>query len=102
LAQTGEHGLKKDAISFSDGLTIALASTAPAYSLAAVIGSIVVIVGFQAPAALLVSFVPMFFIAAAFYYLNRADQDYRRSPRESHKELRIGVVPRRRDGERHA
>lgn len=72
---TGEHGLKRDAIGFSDGLTIALASTAPAYSLAAVIGSIVVIVGFQAPAALLVSFVPMFFIAAAFYYLNRADQD---------------------------
>lgn len=75
MAQTGEHGLKKDAIGFGDGLTIALASTAPAYSLAAVIGSIVVIVGFQAPAALLVSFVPMFFIAAAFYYLNRADQD---------------------------
>jgi hypothetical protein len=40
-----------------------------------VIGSIVVIVGFQAPAALLVSFVPMFFIAAAFYYMNRADPD---------------------------
>jgi amino acid transporter len=73
--QTGEHGLKKDAIGFSDGLTIALASTAPAYSLAAVIGSVVVIVGFQAPAALLVSFVPMFFIAAAFYYMNRADPD---------------------------
>jgi len=72
---TGGKGLKKDAIGFSDGLTIALASTAPAYSLAAVIGSIVVIVGFQAPAALLVSFVPMFFIAAAFYYMNRADQD---------------------------
>jgi amino acid transporter len=72
---TGDKGLKKDAIGFSDGLTIALASTAPAYSLAAVIGSIVVIVGFQAPAALLVSFVPMFFIAAAFYYMNRADQD---------------------------
>jgi amino acid transporter len=72
---SGDKGLKKNAIGFSDGLTIALASTAPAYSLAAVIGSIVVIVGFQAPAALLVSFVPMFFIAAAFYYLNRADQD---------------------------
>jgi amino acid transporter len=70
-----DKGLKKDAIGFTDGLTIALASTAPAYSLAAVIGSIVVIVGLQAPAALLVSFVPMFFIAAAFYYLNRADQD---------------------------
>lgn len=70
-----DKGLKADAITFSDGLVIALASTAPAYSLAAVIGSIVVIVGLQAPAALLLSFVPMFFIAAAFYYMNRADQD---------------------------
>lgn len=67
--------LKKDAISFTDGLAIALASTAPAYSLAAVIGSIVVLVGLQAPAALVVSFVPMFFIASAFYYMNKADPD---------------------------
>jgi amino acid transporter len=73
--ETGEHGLKKDAIGFTEGLVIALASTAPAYSLAAVIGSIVVTVGLQAPASLLVSFVPMFFIASAFYYMNRADQD---------------------------
>ena len=39
------------------------------------VGSIVVAVGFFAPAALLVAFVPMFFIAAAFYWMNRADQD---------------------------
>jgi amino acid transporter len=73
--RTSEHGLKADAISFWDGLVVALASTAPAYSLAAVIGSIAVAVGFYAPASLLVAFVPMFFIAAAFYWLNRADQD---------------------------
>ncbi len=73
--QGDEPHLKADAISFTDGLAIALASTAPAYSLAAVIGSIVVLVGLQAPAALLVAFVPMFFIAAAFYYMNKADQD---------------------------
>lgn len=70
-----EHGLMADAISFWEGLVVALASTAPAYSLAAVIGSIAVIVGFFAPAALLLAFVPMFFIAAAFYWLNKADQD---------------------------
>ena len=70
-----EHGLKADAISFWEGLVVALASTAPAYSLAAVIGSMAVIVGFFAPAALLLAFVPMFFIAAAFYWMNRADQD---------------------------
>lgn len=73
--QGEEPHLKADAISFADGLAIALASTAPAYSLAAVIGSIVVLVGLQAPAALLVAFVPMFFIAAAFFYMNKADQD---------------------------
>lgn len=72
---TGEKGLKKDAIGFLDGVAIGLASTAPAYSLAAVIGSIVVAVGVGAPGVLLLSFVPMFFIAAAFFYLNRADQD---------------------------
>ena len=70
-----EHGLKANAIGFTDALVIGLASTAPAYSLAAVIGLVVVAVGVQAPAVLLASFVPMFFIAAAFYYMNRADQD---------------------------
>jgi amino acid transporter len=75
VEQGEQPHLKSDAISFADGLSIALASTAPAYSLAAVIGSIVVLVGLQAPAALLVAFVPMFFIAAAFFYMNKADQD---------------------------
>src|SRR5918999_5299998 len=70
-----EHGLKKNAIGFTDALVIGIASTAPAYSLAAVIGLVVVAVGVQAPAVLLASFVPMFAIAAAFYYMNRADQD---------------------------
>lgn len=74
-AGTGDKGLKKNAIGFLDGLSIGLASTAPAYSLAAVIGSMVVAAGVQAPAVLLTAFVPMFFIAAGFYYMNRADQD---------------------------
>ena len=72
---TGDKGLEKDAIGFLDGLAIGVDSTAPAYSLAAVIGSIVVAVGVVAPGSLLLAFVPMFFIAAAFYYMNRADQD---------------------------
>ncbi len=33
------------------------------------------VVGVQAPAALLASFVPMFLIAGAFFYMNRADPD---------------------------
>jgi amino acid transporter len=74
VASEGQ-GLKPNAIGFVDGLSIGLASTAPAYSLAAVIGSVAVIVGFQAPAALLTSFIPMFLIAGAFFYMNRADPD---------------------------
>jgi amino acid transporter len=73
--RTGDKGLKKNAIGFLDGLSIGLASTAPAYSLAAVLGSIVVAVGIKAPGILLLSFVPMFFIAAAFYWMNRVDTD---------------------------
>ena len=69
-----EHGLNSNAIDFRDALIIGIASTAPAYSLAAVIG-LVVTVGVQAPAVLLASFIPMFFVATAFYYMNRADQD---------------------------
>ncbi|MBA2410244.1 MAG: APC family permease [Gammaproteobacteria bacterium] len=74
-AEAGAHGLKANAVGFISVLVIGLASTAPAYSLAAVIGVVVVLVGVQAPAALLTSFIPMFFIAAAFYYMNRADPD---------------------------
>ncbi len=77
VEKAGHHdkGLKEGAIGFWDGLAIGLDSTAPAYSLAAVLGSMVVIAGVKAPAVLLVSFIPMFLIAGAFYYMNRADQD---------------------------
>ena len=70
-----EAELKHGAISFLDALVIGLASTSPAYSLAAVIGPIVALVGIYAPGVLLASFVPMLLIASAFYYLNKADQD---------------------------
>ncbi len=71
----GDKGLKQGAIGFWDALTVGISSTAPAYSLAAVIGIVVVGVGLQAPGVLLVSFIPMFLIAASFYYMNRADPD---------------------------
>jgi amino acid transporter len=67
--------LKAGAIGFFDSVVIGLASTAPAYSLAAIIGSTAVIAGVKVPAILWISFVPMFLIAAAFYYLNKVDPD---------------------------
>jgi len=67
--------LKAGAIGFLDALVIGLAATSPAYSLAAVLGPIVALVGIYASGVLLASFVPMLFIASAFYYLNTVDQD---------------------------
>ncbi|MFE0579978.1 APC family permease [Streptomyces sp. NPDC058874] len=67
--------LRPDAIGFVDALAVGLNATSPAYSLAAVIGPIVALVGVHAPGVMLASFVPMVLIASAFYYLNRADPD---------------------------
>jgi amino acid transporter len=74
-SDVGPTRLKADAIGFVDALVIGLAATSPAYSLAAVIGPIAVLVGVYAPGVLLASFVPMALIATAFLYLNRVDQD---------------------------
>jgi amino acid transporter len=74
-AREHEPELAHDSIGFVDALVIGLNATSPAYSLAAVIGPIVALVGVAAPGVLLVSFVPMLLIASAFYYLNRVDQD---------------------------
>lgn len=71
----GGKGLKANAIGFWEGLSIGLDATAPAYSIAAVLGSMVVVAGVHAPAVLWISFVPMFLIAGAFLYMNRADTD---------------------------
>src|SRR5690242_4459440 len=75
--QVGDKGLKTGALGFVSNLVIGVASTAPGYSLAATLGFIVAVtgVGLQAPAVLLVSFIPMLLIAAAYYYMNRADPD---------------------------
>jgi amino acid transporter len=72
-----DKGLKKNAIGYLSNIVIGVASTAPAYSLAATLGFIVAVkgVGVHAPAVLLVSFIPMLLIAVAYKYLNRADPD---------------------------
>jgi amino acid transporter len=73
----GDKGLREGTLSFLSGVVIGVASTAPGYSLAAVLGGIALVAGMgvHSPAIMLLSFVPMLFIAAAFYYLNKADPD---------------------------
>src|SRR2546425_8999461 len=76
-AQVEDKGLKKNAIGFLSNVVIGVASTAPAYSLAATLGYIVAEegIGTHAPAVLLASFVPMLLVSLGYRYLNRADPD---------------------------
>jgi len=60
----GDKGLKGGALGLVSGVVIGLASTAPAYSLAASLGLIVVI-----------AFIPMYLIAVAYRELNEAEPD---------------------------
>src|SRR5687768_5737008 len=71
----GTKGLKGGALGLLSSVVIGLASTAPAYSLAASLGLIVVIAGEKAPAILLLAFVPMYLIAVAYRELNEAEPD---------------------------
>jgi len=72
-----DKGLKKNAIGYLSNIVIGVASTAPAYSLATTLGFIVAVkgVGVHAPAVMLVAFIPMLLVAAAYKYFNRADPD---------------------------
>jgi amino acid transporter len=68
-------GLKVGALGLLSAVVIGVASTAPGYSLAASLGLVTATSGAQAPAIMWVAFIPMLFIAASYYYLNRADPD---------------------------
>jgi amino acid transporter len=71
----GEKGLKDNALGLFSSIAIGIASTAPAYSLAATLGIIVVGVGLQAPIVTILAFIPMLMIAYAYKELNEVDPD---------------------------
>ena len=73
--EVGDKGLKKNAISYLSNIVIGVASTAPAYSLAATLGGVAALVAVQGPAIMIVAFIPMLLIATSYYYMNRADPD---------------------------
>ncbi|MEU1184926.1 APC family permease [Streptomyces sp. NPDC005820] len=66
-------GLQANVLGTFDSIVMAVAGSAPAYSLAATTAVLVGTVGFAAPAALLYCAIPMFGIAWAFNYLGRLD-----------------------------
>ncbi|HNA51246.1 MAG TPA: APC family permease, partial [Mycobacterium sp.] len=73
-------GLKGGALGLLSSVVVGMASTAPAYSLAATLGLIVasggaLLAGVKAPAIILLSFIPMYMIAVAYQELNKAEPD---------------------------
>ena len=73
--EPGSKGLRGGAIGLLGGVVIGMASTAPAYSLAASLGFVVVLVGDKSPGVMLLAFVPMYLIAVAYRELNAAEPD---------------------------
>ncbi len=70
-----EKGLKSNAVSLVSNVVIGVASTAPAYSLAATLGLIVVAVGVLSPVIVVLAFIPMLFVSIGYSELNKADPD---------------------------
>ena len=66
-----ERSLKKGALSFLDALTMAVAGSAPAYSITVTTAALVAAAGVAGPAALWIAALPIIGIAVAFAYLNR-------------------------------
>lgn len=68
-------GLKQNALSIIDTITLAIAGSAPSYSLNATTAALIAAVGLASPGALVYGAIPMFGISFAFKYLNewRAD-----------------------------
>lgn len=63
--------LQRNAVKMFDVIVMAVAGTAPAYTLAATTGAIVAAVGLASPAAILYAAIPMVGVAWSFSHLNR-------------------------------
>ena len=72
----GRKGLKGGALGLFSSVVVGVASTAPAYSLAATLGFVVIaIAGLGAPIITILAFIPMLFISWGYKELNYADPD---------------------------
>jgi amino acid transporter len=70
-----EKGLKTGALGLVSATVMGVASTAPAYSLAATLGFMVAVVGLGSPIVAVLAFVPIFLTSIGYSELNKADPD---------------------------
>ena len=68
-------GLRTDALGLVSSVVMGVASTAPAYSLAATLFFVVAAVGLKSPLVAVLAFVPMLLCSIGFSELNKADPD---------------------------
>lgn len=73
VAIAEHHELKKDGVNAAGSVVMAVAGSAPAYSIAATTALLIGAAGLASPAALLWCGIPMLGIAWAFAYLGRSD-----------------------------
>src|ERR1017187_8617631 len=75
--QSVDKGLKSGALGLLSSVVMGVASTAPAYSLAATLGFIALVagIGFHAPMIALAAFVPMLLCSIGYSEMNKADPD---------------------------
>jgi len=71
----GEKGLQAGALGLLGNVVIGLAAVAPAYSLAATLGYVVLAVGEKAPSMFVVAFIPMLLVAFAYKELSQDTPD---------------------------
>ena len=70
-----DKGLQADALGLAGNIVIGLASVAPAYSLAATLGYVVVAVGEKSPSMFALAFIPMLLVAFAYKELSKDTPD---------------------------
>ena len=62
-------------LSLMQAVAVGVNTTSPAFSLAAILAPMALLVGYSTPIVLIVSFIPMALTSVAFMYLNRRDPD---------------------------
>src|SRR5580658_8887556 len=73
--QYEDKGLKSGALGLVSSVVMGVASTAPAYSLAATLFFVVAAVGLKSPAVAVLAFIPMLFCSIGYSEMNKADPD---------------------------
>jgi amino acid transporter len=75
VGESSEPGLRANVLGLFDSIVMAVAGSAPAYTIAGSTAALVAVVGLAGPAALLYCGIPMLGIAWAFSYLNRIESN---------------------------